>query len=152
VGRRISAATILALAAAAVFAVALATAVTRAGDASTPAVHRSSPAAPSPNGPGTRTPTMPATASAAAPVPATRPPEVLGVSKRRGAPAGRLPFTGPPPVAPSIASALLLLATGTWLLTAPRPTTGYDASAPSSTPERKPRTVGAIDRLRSPAR
>jgi hypothetical protein len=72
--------------------------------------------------------------------------------------AGALPFTGPAPVAPSLALALLLLGVGSWMLVRlPRlpmleAARGLAALSRSRPRTRGPLEPGAIERLRSPGR
>jgi hypothetical protein len=98
-------------------------------------------------------------------------PNVLGEQRHRSAHRGHrpqpvvsdvLPFTGPAPLGPSLALGLLLLIAGMWLLAGAPPAAtigvalrydaarGFSALARSSTTARKPRSDGAIARLRSP--
>lgn len=79
---------------------------------------------------------------------------VLGQTVHRQGQA--LPYTGPAPVVPTGAIGLLAIIGGSWLLvrwpSGTTTTTGYDAAllAGRSVTARKPRSDGAIDRLRSP--
>jgi hypothetical protein len=126
----------------------------------------------------TRPVAAPAVTPAATTPPAVSPvrhhharPNVLGEQRHRAAHRGHpaqpvgsdvLPFTGPVPLAPSLALGLLLLIAGMWLLAGAPPATtigaalrydaarGLSALARSSVTERSPRSDGAIARLRSP--
>ena len=108
-------------------------------------------------------PSAPTAAPSTTPVqtPSTKrhhvPIHVLGKTVHRAArgQAQNLPFTGPAPVVPTGAIGLVAIIGGAWMLVrwpAGTPSLTYDAAFADgfSVTARKPRSDGAIDRLRSP--
>ena len=157
-GRRISVATLLGITVAFVFAAGLVAAVTKhpghVRSAARPPTSTSTPVA-------TATPTTPTPSLTPTPTPApTRSHKkprahVLGKTAHRSpGDAEELAFSGPPPIEPTLALGVLLVVAGCWLLALRPavPVAGYDATFTRSSPTgvRRPRSAGAIDRLRSP--
>src|SRR3954453_9903215 len=154
VGCRMSVATLLGITVAFVFAAGLVAAVTKH-----PGHARSAARPPTSTPVATPTPSTPTPSLTPTPAPTRshkKPPaHVLGKTAHRSpGDAEELAFSGPPPIEPTLALGVLLVVAGCWLLALRPavPVAGYDATFTRSSPTgvRRPRSAGAIDRLRSP--